>query len=130
MSKRKCPCGSNKNYNDCCGRFISGNEVPNSPEQLMRSRYTAYTKANINYIKQTMHGKALENFNAKEAKVWAKQANWLGLEIIKASVTVLNKGFVEFIAKYYYDKQVRQIHENSEFHLIDDRWYYVSGTHN
>ena len=37
----------------------------------MRSRYTAYTEANIGYIQRTMKAPALSRFNAESAKVWA-----------------------------------------------------------
>ncbi|MFQ9135082.1 MAG: SEC-C metal-binding domain-containing protein, partial [Haemophilus parainfluenzae] len=33
-----CPCQSSLSYEDCCGRFHSGNLFPETAEQLMRSR--------------------------------------------------------------------------------------------
>ena len=127
MNKKKlCPCGSNKNYKDCCGKFIDDAQFPATAEQLMRSRYTAYSKANIDYIQATMCGKASEGYNAKEARKWAKQSNWLGLEVIKHEQLSDKVAFVEFKARYYFDKQARETHELSEFHLIGGRWFYVN----
>ena len=37
-----CVCGSNKSYRRCCGRFLDNGERAKTPEQLMRSRYSAY----------------------------------------------------------------------------------------
>ena len=58
-----CPCGSKKNYADCCQPFIELKKIPETPEQLMRSRYTAYTQANMDYIVRTMRGKAAADFD-------------------------------------------------------------------
>ena len=46
-----CPCGSSKLYLDCCARYISGEKLPETAEKLMRSRYSAYVKNELVYIK-------------------------------------------------------------------------------
>lgn len=124
-----CPCGSKKNYLDCCGAFIDGDSIPSTPEELMRSRYTAYTKANIDYIMKTMRGPAAEHFDPKAAKEWAEDASWSGLQVLKSTIDPEdeNKGTVEFIANYILDNKWKVIHEISEFHRIDGQWYYVDG---
>lgn len=123
-----CPCGSNKTYSTCCSTFIEDGSLPPSPESLMRSRYTAYTKANIGYIIKTMRGKAAKGFDAQKAQQWAKKAKWLSLTIIKATPVAENdkKGFVEFIAQYELDENQQSIHEVSEFHRYKDIWYYTN----
>jgi SEC-C motif-containing protein len=105
-----------------------GHEVPKTPEALMRSRYSAYALANIDYIKKTMKGKPLAKFNESEAKAWAMTVKWLKLKIIKVSDTSPEQGFVEFIAKFIDHGQHLALHENSEFQLIDGQWFYVDGT--
>jgi SEC-C motif-containing protein len=47
-----CPCQSEKSYKDCCKPFVDEQALPQTPEQLMRSRYTAYSQAHIAYIKK------------------------------------------------------------------------------
>jgi SEC-C motif-containing protein len=122
-----CPCGSLKNSENCCSLFINGKALPHSPEELMRSRYTAYTQANIDYIANTMKGHASLNFNPAEAEAWAKHANWLGLKVLN-SQTLDAKGFVEFIAEYSMNNHTHTLHEISEFHLENGKWYYVDGS--
>jgi SEC-C motif-containing protein len=122
----KCPCGLNKNYTDCCGAFISGASIPSSPEELMRSRYTAYTQANIDYIVATMKSPAADRFDATTARAWAQQAKWEKLEVISTSAQP-PRGFVEFIAYYEENRKRYTLHEASEFHLIDGRWFYIDG---
>ncbi|KTC68292.1 putative SEC-C motif domain protein [Legionella birminghamensis] len=122
-----CPCGSRLDYSGCCGLYIEEANRPETPEALMRSRYTAYTKANIAYILKTMRGKPLIDFNESEARQWAEQVGWLDLKILESqySPEQPSKGFVEFIARYHISGQIKSIHERSEFLLDDGQWYYI-----
>lgn len=122
----QCPCGSNKDFTSCCQVFISGQQLPSSPEELMRSRYTAYTQHNTDYISNTMKSPAADHFDAAGAREWSQRVEWLKLEIIESSVKD-DKGFVEFIAHMSMDKKRQVLHELSEFHLINGQWFYVDG---
>lgn len=122
-----CNCGSDKNYQFCCGQYISGAKLPELPEQLMRSRYTAYSTSNIDYIAMTMCGKAMDGFNKQEAEIWSKQVTWQKLEIISAKLASKIKGFVTFKAYFMDNQQQMILHEISEFHYINSRWFYVDG---
>jgi len=126
----QCPCGSSKNYQDCCGLFIETDKNADTPESLMRSRYTAYTLANMAYIKKTMRGKPLDGFNEAEAETWAKQDEWAGLEVLKSSMEDSNAdiGYVEFIASYKDQGKKQSIHELSKFQRIEGKWFYTSGS--
>lgn len=123
-----CPCGL-QFYSDCCALYHTGERIPSTPEALMRSRYSAYALANIDYIKKTMQGKALAGFDESNAKAWAESVKWLGLKVINTKHELPDCGFVEFIARFIEGAKQRSIHEISEFHRIDARWYYVDGTH-
>lgn len=123
-----CPCGSQKNYLTCCGLYIENQAKAKTPEALMRSRYTAYTQARIDYIKNTMQGTPLEGFNEIEATRFAKQANWTGLQVIKSYMDKANEnlGYVEFIASYLEQGKPANIHELSEFQRHNDTWFYTN----
>jgi len=122
-----CVCGSGKVYLDCCGAFITHKKIPSTPEELMRSRYTAYCHADIDYIMQTMRSPASDDFDAESARQWAKNVNWAGLEVIKTSHGAVH-GIVEFIAYYYVQDKKQTLHEISEFHFENGQWYYVDGS--
>lgn len=124
-----CPCGSKETYEHCCALFLEKNKIANTPEQLMRSRYTAYSLAKIDYIKQTMKDKMLIGFNEIEAKKWALGVTWISLEVIQSYLESPNKGFVEFCATFIERDQLKTIHELSEFHKESSHWFYVDGTH-
>ena len=124
-----CPCDPQKLYIDCCEPYLSGKVTPDTPEALMRSRYTAYTMANIAYIKQTMRGTAAVNFQEKEAERWAKKAIWIKLDVIKVIQEMDGIGFVEFEAFFVEGARLKSIHENSRFRREQGKWFYVDGTH-
>ncbi|QMT60627.1 MULTISPECIES: YchJ family protein [unclassified Legionella] len=124
-----CPCGSQNKYELCCGLYLEKQQHPQTPEQLMRSRYTAYSMGKIDYIKKTMKGKALVGFNELQAEQWAKSVTWVSLEVLNSNIPDPNIGYVEFAARYSEDNTIKIIHELSEFHKENDRWFYVSGVH-
>lgn len=124
--KPLCPCGSDKTYELCCDPFIAGKKKPLWPEELMRSRYTAYALGKLNYIMKTMKAPAAEGFDEKQARSEALVIKWLKLEVL-ASQTQGFTGTVEFKAYYLYKNQKHMMHEVSEFRLENEQWYYVDG---
>jgi SEC-C motif-containing protein len=124
-----CPCGTNKAYRLCCEPFISGTQLPPTPEALMRSRYTAFAQANMDYIAETMKGPVKDQFNVESSKQWAQHVTWLGLDVIDVTPVTEqdDKGFVEFNVRYRFQNKAENIHERSEFHKEGNRWFYVNG---
>jgi len=129
LMPHQCPCGSNKKFNDCCGQYINDLAIAPTAETLMRSRYSAYSLAKIDYIVNTMRAPATNGFDPVDTKRWAEQSKWLGLKVVntKEGQATDNRGWVEFIARYELNAKTQSMHERSEFHKIDGRWYYVSG---
>lgn len=121
-----CLCGSGKIFDECCDRFISKGELPSLPEELMRSRYTAYTIGNIDYIINTTTKEKQKDLNKKELEDWAKNLQWLSLEILEAKEPLLieTQGKVEFIAKYSYGETVHNHHELSTFKKVNGKWFF------
>jgi SEC-C motif-containing protein len=122
-----CACGSQKKVEACCKRFIDGVAIPTTPEELMRSRYTAFTQINIDYICHTMKGLAAAGFDVEDAKRWAESVEWLGLEVVNTFMEE-EKGFVEFLAHFKQNGKRQILHELSEFHFENGIWYYVDGS--
>jgi len=121
-----CPCCSGKKYADCCGLFIDDAKLPATPEQLMRSRYTAYTQANVAYIARTMKSPAIDEFEEDDARAWALSVKWIKLEVLDSGVRE-DQGFVEFIAHFSQHGKRQSLHEASEFQRLDGEWYYLDG---
>ncbi len=121
-----CPCGSKLDAANCCAPYLQSAKLPPTPEALMRSRYTAYTQANIAYIQATMCKKAAEGFDAVEAYTWAKSVHWKRLLVVKSTQTG-NQGQVEFKAYFEHNHEQQVLHELSQFERIDGKWFYVDG---
>lgn len=121
-----CPCGTKQPYHECCGRFIDGASSAPTPEALMRSRYTAYTLANIGYIAKTMLPPAANDFDSISAKDFAEQAEWIKLDVLSSEMQE-DEGRVEFVAHFIINGHPEVIHEKSLFKKIDGHWYYIDG---
>jgi len=123
-----CPCGG-KSFETCCAPFIQGDKSPKTAEELMRSRYTAYTRAEVQYIKTTTIPKDQKEFDLEAAESWAKESQWLGFELIKkeAGEATDEKGSIEFIARYKADGQIENHHELATFVKIKDTWFFEDG---
>lgn len=121
----QCPCCSGKLFNECCQPIIDGTKKAEFPEQLMRSRYTAYTQCKIDYIVETTHPTKRQTLDLKQTKQWAETSDWKKLEVLNAPPceSASTEGFVEFRA-YYNDTSV---HEYSRFLKEEDKWYYIDG---
>ena len=126
----RCPCGSDRPFDQCCGPYLSGDENPPTAEALMRARYTAYTRQDLDFIARTFAPETRANFDAPAAKAWAAQSQWLGLQIVAVDQggPEDRAGAVEFIASYRQGAQTIQHHELSRFRRGDDgRWLFTEG---
>jgi len=126
-NKNFCHCDSKIKFELCCEIFLKNIQTPATPEQLMRSRYTAFCLSDMNYIQKTMFGKLRDDFNLNKSLAENKKCKWISLNIISSN-TEDNIGFVEFIAQFSSYGKLHNLHEKSEFHFIKGHWYYVSGT--
>lgn len=125
-----CACGTGKSFDVCCGPFIEGTARPETAELLMRSRYTAYTKGDIGYIKRTSAPETHKDFDDGAAKEWADSAEWKGLKILSVEKggPEDKKGVVEFMATYHQDGKTLEHHEVSKFRKKPDgTWLFVDG---
>lgn len=116
-----CLCGSGKNYEECCGRLISGDVKASTPEELMRSRYTAYAEKNIDYILKTTHPDKVGELNKEELQEWADNTKWERLEI--HSTDEVNS-LVDFTAYFRDNDTVVNHHELAQFKQHDGEWYF------
>ena len=127
----QCPCQSGADYPQCCEPLISGNKQAETAEQLMRARYTAYTKVALDFIAQTHNPKTRQDLDMKGSREWAESTNWMGLEIIETQKGGVDdeSGSVEFKAAYGTDEGLQYHHELSQFQKQDGLWYYADSTY-
>jgi SEC-C motif-containing protein len=126
MNSEECPCGSGKSYSECCEPIIKQTIKAPSPEALMRSRYSAYVKKEVLWLRDSLEKSQRKDFDEKGARQWSEQSEWLGLTIVQ-SKEENDKGSVEFIAKYKQGGIAREHHEISEFARKDGGWQLTEG---
>lgn len=124
-----CNCQSGKNYTECCEPFHLKSKIPETAEQLMRSRYSAYTLVNIPYIVETTVPNQQKYLDQAAMKVWGENTKWAGLEIINYLPSLSKKhSQVEFKAFFDTEEGIQEHHELSLFVKIDNRWFFVDPT--
>lgn len=112
-----CPCGSGQSFYQCCDPVIDGTAHAASAEALMRSRYTAYTNNNEQYLLDSWHPSTRPEFINMDTAI-----QWLRLKIINST-----DDHVEFIATYRVNGKAHRLRENSRFIFENGRWFYVAG---
>jgi SEC-C motif-containing protein len=120
-------CCSNKPFDKCCGRFLSGEQSAKTPEQLMRSRYSAYALGNYaEYLLSTWFSATSAGLTAQSLS--EKSVEWVKLEVLSKN-QLGDKGSVEFNAYYREDvsNNIQAMHEVSVFQRSSGRWFYVGG---
>jgi len=118
---QSCLCGSEQSYEECCGKFINTIQTAKNPEQLMRSRYSAYILKNENYLLQSWH----ESTRPDSLDLTIDTTQWKKLKIISATE---NK--VHFVAYFTQDtlnkEKIYALTEISNF-VKDKNWQYLEG---
>ncbi|HHE8713012.1 TPA: YchJ family protein [Haemophilus influenzae] len=128
LSLENCPCQSGHHYADCCGKFHLKQAFPETAEQLMRSRYTAYVLKNIPYIVATTVPSQQILLETSLLQEWADNTVWLGLEILKTESLTKTQSAVEFKAIFQGEEREQVHQERSIFVKIEDHWYFVDPT--
>ena len=128
-SVQHCVCGSDKPSAACCDRFLSGSAVPETAEQLMRSRYVAFCNHHWTYLAQTCHPDHPQAQLDPNGAGVNKELRWVSLQILatERGATHDTEGYVDFIARYHIAGVAHAMREKSHFMKYLDRWCYVGG---
>ncbi len=123
-----CPCGSGTPEPACCARYHRGELAPTALA-LMRSRYAAYVRGEIDYLVATHDDSTRDQLDVPAMTAWARDTEWQGLEIVatEAGGESDTTGIVEFIARGTTAKRAFAQRERSRFRKIDGAWFYIDG---
>lgn len=127
MPIQSCPCGGAE-YARCCQPLHLGQAHAVTAEQLMRSRYSAFALAQIDYIVQTTAIAQQATLDRAAITDWSQSNRWLGLEVLQTNEQLdKHHALVEFRA-HYDDGQPQQHYERSYFVRLDERWFFLDPT--
>ena len=121
-----CPCGSNFTFTDCCAPLIRGTGFPDTAEDLMRSRYTAFTLKNWEYLVITSHPEEKKEMAKLGPNLIEDGVVWKRLKIIKTQAGGHgdSEGQIDFVAYYTKDSVEHTLRESSYFYKLNGRWVY------
>ncbi|MBC7713525.1 MAG: YchJ family protein [Rhizobacter sp.] len=126
---KECPCGTGKNYSDCCEPIIKGTKKAPTAESLMRSRYTAFAVGALDHVEKSHHSSTRSELDMDSVKSWANNSEWLGLEIRETDKGTEKDttGKVEFKCKFIFNGAEQTHHELSTFEKENGEWFFVDG---
>jgi SEC-C motif-containing protein len=124
-----CPCNSGKPFGECCGPVLEGEREAQTPEALMRARYSAYVTGNIPFLKTSAVKAVQDEFDERSSEMWSRAAKWHGLEIIRTEMGGPGDvtGVVEFRAVYTANGEFCNHHEVATFVREGGGWKFEDG---
>jgi SEC-C motif-containing protein len=119
---QSCPCGSGKNFGDCCEQILSGRRPAANAEELMRARFTAHVTHDFRFLHESHRPTAGKPYVAEEG---TPVMQWTKL-VVHAHETGSDsdKAFVDFSAYGTEEGVEKVLHEKAEFLRINGTWLY------
>ena len=130
-SAEPCPCGGQR-YATCCEPFHLGTARPETAEQLMRSRYSAFSRNLIDYLIETHPSPEPMAERRQALKASNRGVRWTRLRISasEAGGSADLSGTVTFEAHYRQSGQTHVLRECSRFgregEELVGRWLYLA----
>ncbi|MGX5200327.1 YchJ family protein [Aliikangiella sp. IMCC44632] len=122
-----CYCGSQTDFSHCCQPLLQGKQLASNAEALMRSRFSAFRHNNAQYLVQTHW--PVNPLSQQQIQRTIDTTHWLGLKVVNTEHVKAdpNIAYVEFVAFYFEQGGVQQLHEKSRFKKREQHWYYLDG---
>lgn len=96
-------------------------------EQLLRARYTAFTRGDVDFILATHHSKTRDEIKRDEIEEWSKNSTWEGLKIFQSEAGQPNdqQGTIVFGAYYTQNGKKEEHLEKSFFEKEGGKWKFL-----
>lgn len=122
VKTQPCPCGRGEEYRACCGPLHTGAAAPTA-ERLMRSRYSAFALARVDYLVSSWHPSTRPTSFSIDPEV-----TWRRLLIEQAAGGPFDaEGSVTFTAIGRTPEGRFEQRERSRFVREHGHWFYVDG---
>lgn len=119
-----CPCGSHRNFGECCEPVHRAPSRATTPDALMRARFTAFARGETTVLLATWDPAT----RPSTAELEAPGPRWLGLHV-EASGHRGDRGWVRFRAVGRDTGGFVELRETSDFRFDDaaGQWFYIDG---
>ena len=133
MTATDCPCSSGRAYKDCCARYHRGAEPPDPPT-LVRARYSAFAKGEIEFLYRTLDEDHADRVKHTRDQVLAAlraasaSFKYMGLEIRESSGPDSDGvARVSYRARIFRKGTDVSFVEHAEFRHDGVGWRYLAG---
>jgi len=132
--QQRCPCGGGSegaSYARCCRPLHRQERAAATAEQLMRSRYSAFALAEIEYLLRTQPSEEPMPARRRSLEASCRKLRWVGLEIVATEAGGADDldGTVTFLAHYSAAGKRGTLRECSRFGREagrpDGAWLYL-----
>lgn len=134
----RCPCGSGQRFDACCLPYHQGKRHAETPEVLMRARYSAYCVGAVDFIMDTwdnprwnsswMTDSARRSEEREELLDYCWEVTYRKLEVLSTEPEdERGRAYVTFVATFQSGKAgfVQDHQERSLFEKRGGRWMYL-----
>lgn len=122
-----CYCGSGQEYQYCCQPIHTSPQQAQTPEQLMRARYSAHVLGLIDFVVDTYHPSCQAD-KQRDDIADSINSQWQKLVVLRSWPGCNeNEGFVHFKAFYQSGQHKHCLEEQSRFIREHDQWFYIDG---
>ena len=123
-----CCCGSALDETQCCLPLHRARACALTAEALMRSRYAAYCRGEVDYLVDSQSNAKLPPADAAALRDYCASMRWHSLRILQSRGGAGDtRGEVEFVAFFDEAGQPAQLHERSRFIRERGQWRYLDG---
>lgn len=124
---QNCPCGSGNPLPNCCLPLIQGKKQALTAQDLLRARYTAFTRGDVDFILESHHSKTKAEVKRDEIEDWSKNSVWLGLKIVQidGGRAEDEQGTIIFNAQYEVEGKAEDHWEKSYFEKENGHWRFL-----
>jgi SEC-C motif domain protein len=122
-----CPCGSGQSAEACCVPVIKGKRLAATAEELLRARYTAFTRGEVDFIVETHHSKTRSEVKREEIEDWSKNSEWHGLKIVQSEAGKAgdSSGTIVFCAEFTTQGKRNEHWEQALFEKEGKEWRFL-----
>jgi SEC-C motif-containing protein len=125
---KECPCGSGARYRECCGPRHDGTKPAETPEALMRSRWSAFALGLGDYLVDTLTANHEDRKIPRDALARALSQAKDRQRFMALTIKALPAADqVTFHARIFEKGKDVSFTERSTFVQEDGRWKYASG---
>jgi len=116
-------------YQDCCEPLLAGSRKAETAEELLRARYSAHVKLEMDFVKDTTHPDQVSRYEPATAKSWAEKSEWDRLEVVDVEDggPEDETANIEFVAHFRQKDKLKTHHELAHFKRYEGEWFFYDG---